>query len=324
MLRKRAPTLGDWSAKYLDSVSHQNTRRRYASSRANLISFFGESTKLRHLTGSRIADFTRKRRTDGLKPATINRDLRFLAQILKQAERERYIGRSPFDLGKFFANELRDRRTPLILSDSEQERLLAVARPRIRALTVLGVETGMRTGEMLALRWADIDFLQGVLRVEKSKSITGIRSVPLTEYCREELLKWRALVGTDSSGMVFPSFSNRRHPLQGGRKAWSNTLKKAGIEYFPIYNLRHTFASRLTAAGVPEITIARSWAMPRLRLCHATPRFWTKIGWMPSGNWRLCDDLPFGPGRETSFPLRGLQGALNCKVNSGLQGIGPF
>src|SRR6185436_11586374 len=154
LLRKRAPTLGDWSAKYLDSVSHQNTRRRYASSRANLISFFGESTKLRHLTGSRIADFTRKRRTDGLKPATINRDLRFLAQILKQAERERYIGRSPFDLGKFFANELRDRRTPLILSDSEQERLLAVARPRIRALTVLGVETPMRKGEMLAIRWA--------------------------------------------------------------------------------------------------------------------------------------------------------------------------
>src|SRR5262245_9548338 len=118
---------------------------------------------------------------------------------------------------------------------------------------------------MLALRWADIDFLQGVLRVEKSKSITGIRSVPLSEYCREELLKWRALVGTDSSELVFPSFSNRRHPLQGGRKAWSNTLKKAGIEYFPIYNLRHTFATRLTAAGVPEITIAHM-------LGHATTK----------------------------------------------------
>jgi integrase len=56
---------------------------------------------------------------------------------------------------------------------------------------------------------------------------------------------------------VFPSFSNKRHKLQGGRKAWASTLKKAGIPFFPIYYLRHTFASRLTAAGVSPITIAQ-------------------------------------------------------------------
>ena len=58
------------------------------------------------------------------------------------------------------------------------------------------------------------------------------------------------------SEWVFPNFSNRRHPLQGGRKAWASALKKAGIPFFPIYNLRHTFASRMTAAGVASITIA--------------------------------------------------------------------
>jgi integrase len=45
--------------------------------------------------------------------------------------------------------------------------------------------------------------------------------------------------------------------LQGGRKAWASTLKKAGLAFFPIYNLRHTFASRMTAAGVSPITIAQ-------------------------------------------------------------------
>ena len=50
----------------------------------------------------------------------------------------------------------------------------------------------------------------------------------------------------------------RRHPLQiGGRKAWAKTLKKAGLPFFPIYHLRHTFASRLTAAGVSPLTIAQ-------------------------------------------------------------------
>jgi integrase len=192
-----------------------------------------------------------------VKGATINRDLRFLAQIRKQAERERYIGRSPFDLGKFFVNEARERRKPHILSYGEQEKLLAIAPSRIRVLTVLGLETGMRTGEMTNLRWEDIDFLNSVLRVVKSKSTAGIRSVPLRALSKSELLKWRSLVGPEFSEWVFPAFSNRRHPLHGGRKAWASALKKAGIAFFPIYNLRHTFASRMTAAEVSPITIAQ-------------------------------------------------------------------
>jgi integrase len=92
-----------------------------------------------------------------------------LAQILKQAERERYLARSPFDLGKFFQNESKERRKPHILTWEEQEKLLAVAPPRIRSMTVLGVESGMRTGEMLALKWEHIDFLNDTLRVEKAR-----------------------------------------------------------------------------------------------------------------------------------------------------------
>lgn len=255
-LLKKAPYLKEWAEKYLESVDHPNTRRRYKSSKANLEAFFGDS-RLDHISATRIEEFKRARRVGEVKTATINRDLRFLAQILKQAERERYIGRSPFDLGKFFANEYRDRRKPHILSFEEQEKLLAVAPARIRVLTVLGVETGMRTGEMKGLRWEDIDLLNDVLRVEKSKSRAGIRSVPLSGFCKSELLRWRNLVGPEYSEWVFPSFSNRRHPLQGGRKAWASALRKAEIPFFPIYNLRHTFATRMTAAGVSPLTIAQ-------------------------------------------------------------------
>jgi integrase len=110
---------------------------------------------------------------------------------------------------------------------------------------------------MLGLRWQDIDFLNNALRVEKSKTQSGIRSVPISALCRAELLRWRNLIGSEHSEWVFPSFSNRRHRLQGGRKAWASTLKKAGICFFPIYYLRHAFASRMTAAGVSPITIAQ-------------------------------------------------------------------
>jgi integrase len=72
-----------------------------------------------------------------------------------------------------------------------------------------------------------------------------------------ELLRWRNLIGPEFSEWVFPNLSNRMHPLQGGRKALASTLKKAGLPFFPIYYLRHTFASRLTAAGVSPLTIAQ-------------------------------------------------------------------
>jgi integrase len=110
---------------------------------------------------------------------------------------------------------------------------------------------------MRGLQWEDVDFLNGIIRIQKSKTAAGIRCVPISPVCKSELLRWRNLVGPEHSEWVFPSFSNKRHKLQGGRKAWASTLKKAGISFFPIYYLRHTFASRLNAAGVSPITIAQ-------------------------------------------------------------------
>jgi integrase len=253
---KLSPKLGEWSEKYLNSIQHANTRRRYACSRVALISFLGEETLLSHISAARINEFVRVRRDEKVKAATINRDLQFLAQILKQAERERCVGRSPFGLGKFRQNESRERRKPYILTWEEQAKLLSVARPRIRMLIVLGTETGMRTGEMLSLRWRDdVDFLNDTIRVERAKTPSGARIVPMSTFCKSELLRWRNLIGNESE-FVFPSFENKRHRLQGGRKAWASTLKEIGIPYFPIYNLRHAYATRLTAAGVPALTIA--------------------------------------------------------------------
>lgn len=257
LLKKISPKLSDWSAKCLESVQDPNTRRRYASSRAMLMSFFGEDAKLVHISSDSIEKFKKIRRSEAVKAATVNRDLRFLAQILKQAERERFIPRSPFDFNRFFLNESKDRRKPHILTRDEQEKLLALAPPRIRVLTVLGVETGMRTGEMLGLRWDEIDFLNDTLRIVRSKTQSGIRRVPLSGYCKSELMRWRSLVGPEYSDWVFPTLSSRRHPLQGGRKAWARVLKNAGIDFFPIYNLRHTFATRMTEVGVSLLTVAQ-------------------------------------------------------------------
>jgi integrase len=70
-------------------------------------------------------------------------------------------------------------------------------------------------------------------------------------------------LGVDSP-FVFPNFRDPSQPAKDIRKTWARALKDAGIEYFWLYNLRHSYASRLSAAGVPDLFVAQM-------IGHASP-----------------------------------------------------
>ena len=59
------------------------------------------------------------------------------------------------------------------------------------------------------------------------------------------------------SPFVFPNFRKPSQPTKDIRHSWAKALEDAGIAYFWIYNLRHTFTSRLSAAGVPDLFVAQ-------------------------------------------------------------------
>jgi len=65
------------------------------------------------------------------------------------------------------------------------------------------------------------------------------------------------MIGRDFSPFVFPNLRTPIRPIKDVRHAWARALKNAGIQYFWIYNLRHTFASRLSAAGVSDLFVAQ-------------------------------------------------------------------
>jgi integrase len=72
----------------------------------------------------------------------------------------------------------------------------------------------------------------------------------------DELLCWRKLLGIQSP-FVFPNFRDPAQPAKDIRKTWAKALKDAGLEYFWLYNLRHSYASRLSAAGVSDLFVAQ-------------------------------------------------------------------
>jgi integrase len=122
---------------------------------------------------------------------------------MRLAERKRLISRNPFLEVDFLKQ--RHVRTPHIVTFEEEEKILAVAPPFIRALVVLILETGMRSHrEALALMWEAIDFVNDSIRVRESKTRAGIRNVPLSARCKAELLRWREMVGPGFSPFVSP------------------------------------------------------------------------------------------------------------------------
>lgn len=256
LIKTTGPTFEEWAAQFLQTKPNLKTRSRYASSVNNMKPRFGK-LRLPQITADRIEDFKEERLAAGVGPATVNRDLAVLRRMLRIAERKRFIARSPFAEVELL-EERSIRRKPHIATYDEEERILAVADPHIRALAALILETGLRSNrEALVLKWDDIDFQTDTIRVRESKTAAGVRNVPLSARCKAELLLWRNRVGPKFSPYVFPNVRNPDRHLTQIRRSWVKALKLAGIPYFWLYNLRHTFASRLSAAGVSDLFVAQ-------------------------------------------------------------------
>jgi integrase len=213
--------------------------------------------KLSEITADVIEDFKERRLAQEVRTATVNRDLAVLHRMMKLAERKMLISESPFRDVEFL-EERKRRRRPHILTFEEEDRLLAAATPHVRALSVLILETGMRSRrEALSLLWNDIDFVNDLIRVRESKTRAGERSIPISDRCKIELLRWRSLLGPEFSSYVFPSLHDPSKPLKDLPRSWAKALRDAGLPYFWQYDLRATLATRLTHAGVSPLFVAQ-------------------------------------------------------------------
>ncbi len=219
-------------------------------------------------------------RGNPLKVATVNHHLKLLKAIFNRAIRTGKLTYNPVRAVKLFKeNNARTR----CLTPEEQARLFANLPDCIKPLVRVALHTGMRQGELLALRWDDVDFYTGTLRVREAKSGEG-RSVAMNSVVRgalqavrrEQVQKAReqAKGGREIlSPYVFCSHKGRF--LHNLAKAWYPALEAAGIEDFRFHDLRHTFASRLAMVGVDLYTVQRAggWktAVMVQRYAHLSP-----------------------------------------------------
>jgi integrase len=122
----------------------------------------------------------------------------------------------------------------------------------LEPLVLLAMNTGMRKGELLNLRWENVDLINNVVTIKAENAKSGkTRHVPLNNESKQTLVGWQK--DTREQGYVFEGELNKA--ITDVKKAWANLLIEAKISAFNFHDLRHHFASKLVMAGVDLNTV---------------------------------------------------------------------
>jgi integrase len=221
----------------------------------------------------------RKSGNGGLSAQTVVHHARVLSTALRRAKALRLISNNPVE---DTSQPRVERREIEVLEPTEAAALLAAARRnRMFPIIFLALATGLRRGEILGLRWSDVDMSRHVLTVAQSLEQTSAgglvlkapktkrsrRTIALSPALVEELTSHRANqaaerlalgMGRDPGGLVFTNIDGG--PLRPDGITWrfAKLVKLAKVKRISFHSLRHTHATDLLRAGVhPKIASER-------------------------------------------------------------------
>ena len=197
-----------------------------------------------------------------IKATTIHQEFRVLRRMLNVAVRKKLLAINPCS-GVEFPVAVRGLFRPHYITWSEQQLIESHGPQYLRNVVRIITETGLRIYKELApMRKDQVDQQNAVVWIPDSKTSNGVAEVPLTALAIEAFKSQMAISG--EGPFLFPS--NR---IPGGHQTtfktvWRRTLRRAKIPYFRIYDLRSTYATRLSAGGVAD-----EWVTQMLRQTDA-------------------------------------------------------
>ena len=259
---------GEWSDLYLENFSkppfrapktHEINQRALKHLRAVF-----ENTKLAELTADDIEMYLRQRlkqrvkvkARDGfvekgvLKATTVHQELRVLRRMLNVAVRKKLLFANPC-AGVEFPTRVDGLFRPHYMAWSKQQKIEFNAPDYLRNVIRIVTETGLRIyKELTPMKKEQLDLENGTVWIPNSKTPNGVAEVPLTDIAAEAFRSQLAISGPGP--YVFPSDENADGYQKTFKTVWHATLRRAEVGYFRIYDLRSTYATRLSAGGVAD------------------------------------------------------------------------
>ncbi len=267
---------GEWVDSFLENYSRPPIRA-HKTHEANMrcaihlkAAFPGR--RLVEITADAIEDYLRNRlrqrvrvkvargyREKGiLKSTTVHQEFRVLRRMLNVAVRKKLLPANPCS-GVEFPVAVKGLFRPHYVTWSEQERIESHGPEYLKNAVQIITETGLRVyKELTPMKKDQVDLPNAVVWIPDSKTPNGTAEVPLTPLAVEAFQRQIAISG--DSLFLFPSDRNRSGHQTTFKTVWSKTLRRAKVPYFRIYDLRSTYATRLSAGGVAD-----EWVTQMLR-----------------------------------------------------------
>ena len=264
-----------------EHATKKSTGNRYAVASKPLIQFFGNKpideissddvekykiwrSKQKKKAPARLLKKKKNATTNKtLKPATVNKELATLKIIINHFIKADVLLKNPVSKVKFLKE---DNNNYVVLTQEEEKLYLMAASQPLQDVAILMLECGCRPGEIYNLRKKDVNINQSFLMIPEGKTKAARRRIPLTEKAKNVL---RIRMNNAKGEYIFSGGRGGKSVNQSIVKlsnAHYGARDRAGVRKFRLYDMRHTFASRMAMAGVDLVTLASLLGHSRIEM----------------------------------------------------------
>jgi integrase len=260
---KKIPLFSEVAKDWLEYKKQNLRESTFAVYKGHTLNHFKEfdDIKANRITTARVEKFITNRQKEGMHILTLRKILVTLGQIFSYAVRHKYIDHNPLadaerpkDQGK-----IKDEKIRILTPEKINAFLDAVSNQKYKTLFRLAIFSGARQGELIGLRWSDVDWINSQIHIQKTfnhqrwydvKTKKSNRFIDLGPGTITELKKWKLACPVCELNLVFPNQAG--NPINHNNlvsRYFNPGLEDAKLPRMRFHDLRHTYASLLIEQG---------------------------------------------------------------------------
>jgi integrase len=250
-LKAERTTFDELATLYLQDyrINARKTVQRAQELVARLKESFGRFPAIR-ITSQHVLDYTARRQSMGVVNGTINRELAALKRMYRLASQQT----PPLVVTIPHIPHLQEHNVRQGFFTEEEYKLLRAVLPDyVKVPLIIGYWTGMRAGEILTLRWEQLDLERGFLRLEPGTTKNGQgRLIPLVKEASEVLWRWKQQVLDQYPSCRWVCHYRGKRLLAVPTKSWKKACERVGLRDKLFHDLRRTAVRNMVRAGISE------------------------------------------------------------------------